>query len=229
MKYAYGSKKFIKTIRKLYGKVSVLKDLTDVFKIPRGSILYVDLPLRVAAKIKLKAPWITVRTWAVEIEDVELLQLDAYGLIYDIAKHGTCVVYVPDATVRRALKSFPTYAKLPISFEESCQPTYPCSYLDWTRSFEEFIYNTFYYERPASIEPRGRYIIPTSTTTYMLPEMSEVKWTEDKCTAIGTPYFSVDWDYYIDYPLGLLPEELAEQLKDGRLKFQKAVPKLKTY
>ena len=44
----------------------------DASRIPRGAVLYTDLPLRTAAKIKLKAPWIKVRTGGVEVVDVHV-------------------------------------------------------------------------------------------------------------------------------------------------------------
>lgn len=40
------------------------------------------------------------------------------------------------------------------------------------------------------------------------------------CTAIRSPFF--------DYPPATAPEELVALLREGMLKFQKAVPKLKT-
>jgi hypothetical protein len=59
----------------------------------------------------------------------------------------------------------------------------------------------------------------------MLPKMSKAK--DIRCTAIGTSLFDVDWDYYVEYPPDMAPEELAAALKEGRLKFLKAVPVLK--
>ncbi len=52
--------------------------------------------------------------------------------------------------------------------------------------------------------------------------------TDVRCTAIGSPFFAgIDWDYYIEHPLDTTPEKLAAALKAKRLKFLKAVPKLK--
>jgi len=66
--FVYGSEK---EMWRACGSVVVLKEL-DVSKIPRGAVLYTDLPLRAAAKIKLKAPWIKVRIGGVEVADVQL-------------------------------------------------------------------------------------------------------------------------------------------------------------
>jgi len=58
------------------GGVAVLKEL-DVSKIPRSAVLYTDLPLRTAALIKLKAPWVAVRIGGiVKVVDVQLFELE---------------------------------------------------------------------------------------------------------------------------------------------------------
>jgi hypothetical protein len=163
MIYVYGSEKFAKAVRRACGKAKVLEDAAAVFKLPPG-VLYTDLPLKAAAKIKLKAPWISVRVGGAEIEGVQLEQLDVYGLLHDIEKWGTRRVCVPDAAVRQALEKLSSHANLPISFEETCRPTYPCSSL-WHRSYANhpasfldslFDDESLFDRRFADMETRGR-------------------------------------------------------------------------
>jgi hypothetical protein len=164
MIYVYGSEKFAKAVRRTCGRVAVLEDAAAVFKLPPGAVLYTDLPLKAAAKMRLKAHWIAVRTGAAEIEDVQLEQLDVYGLLRDIERWGTRRVCVPDAAVRKALEKFSSHASLPISFEETCRPTYPCSSL-WHRSYanhpasflDSLFDNESFFDRGfADMETRGR-------------------------------------------------------------------------
>jgi hypothetical protein len=74
--------------------------------------------------------------------------------------------------------------------------------------------------------PLRSYTIPTRTTTYAQDLLKPLRKTA--CTAVGSPLFDIDWDYYLDYPPATTPGELATWLKEGKLKFKKAVPKLKT-
>jgi len=68
--FVYGSEK-LKEVWRACGSAVVLKE-PDVSKIPRGAVLHADLLLHAAALIKLKAPWIKVRTGGVEVADVQL-------------------------------------------------------------------------------------------------------------------------------------------------------------
>jgi hypothetical protein len=217
--FVYGSEK---EMWRACGGVVVLREL-DVSRIPRGAILYTDLPLRTAAKIKLKAPWIKVRTGGVEVVDVQLFELDAAELMRDIKEWGTCQVYVPDDAVRQALERLPH--RLIISFKERCEGSYPCSW--YKKLIEDSLRQAVseaHYSRPYEDvrSPRPLRTIPTSTYA------RGVLKPPTACTAVGSPLFDIDWDYYLDYPPATTPEELATALREGRLKLQKAVPKLKT-
>jgi hypothetical protein len=233
MKYVYGSKKFVARVWRACGKAVPLADIAGIYKLPCGAVLYTDLPLSAATKIKLKAPCITVRTPGAEVEDVQLLQLDVYELLVDIENWGTCDVYVPDDGLRKALSQL---AKdTPIRFEKTCPPTYRCAPRvklpdpDPTSLIFESLY--YYHRRPylpptrVPLRPLRSYTVPTGITEVYLPRRMK---TDVRCTAIGSSFFGgIDWDYYIEHPLDITPEELAAALKAKRLKFLKAVPKLK--
>jgi len=133
---------------------------------------------------------------------------------------------VPDDAVRQALDRLP-HRRI-ISFKERCEGSYPCSW------YKKLIEDSFrqavseaHYSRPAGVwcpRPLRSYIIPIST--YAQGVLKPPRMTA--CTAVGSPLFDIDWDYYLDYPPAMTPEELATALREGRLKFQKAVPRLKT-
>ena len=85
-------------------------------------------PLRrasAAVKVKLKAPWLTVRTAASEVVDVRLVYVDVYYMLRDVETWGTCRVYVPDDALRQALQKLS--GSTHIEFAEACRPTYPCA------------------------------------------------------------------------------------------------------
>jgi hypothetical protein len=216
--YAYG--KDAKEFKKLCGSIKILHDLDDVSKIQ--GILYVD-SLDTALKIKQKAPWLTVRTWAVEVEGIEWLHLDVYELLHDIEKHGTCRVYVPDDAVRQAVTSILEPVRFGmlqyVNFEKTCRPTYYCSEVAACMKIYE-TYNT------------PRWMIPIRFVDTILPSVVNA------CTTIGTPHAEVGLDYnfdevgfgyYLDYPPATTPEELAKLLMQKNLKFRKLMPKLRTY
>jgi hypothetical protein len=219
MKYVYGSKKFVKMIKRACGEVKVLENIEDVWKIPQGAVLYTDAPLHVAAKMKMKVPWVTVRSGIFEIEDVKLKQLDVYELLREIGAWG-CAVYVPDVTVRRALEVL----SMPIVFEERCQSAYPCPDL-WLYGYDFYQVRN---EVPPIVEVDKKILdMGVHVKTMAAPTNLTTSPGEKTCTAIGTPYIDIDWSYYIDYPLGLSPSELATLLREKKLKFQKLVPKMK--
>jgi hypothetical protein len=218
MRYVHGSKKFVKMVKRACGEVKVLENIEES-KILPGAVLYTDAPLHVAAKIKMKAPWVTVRSGIFEIEGVELNQLDVYDLLREVEAWG-CAVYVPDATVRRALELF----SMPIVFEERCRSAYPCPDL-------ELYMQDFYpvHNEVPPIDEVDRKILDMGVhaKTMAMPTNSTTSPGRKTCTAVGTPYINIDWSYYIDYPLGLSPNELATLLREKRLKFQKLAPKMK--
>jgi len=148
-----------------------------------------------------------------------------------IEEWGTCQVYVPDDAVRRALDRLP-HRRI-ISFKERCEGSYPCSWYkkhvedSFRKAVREVYYSMPYEGWPTDMWPsRPLRTIPTSITTYARDVLKPPRMTA--CTAVGSPFFDIDRDYYLDYPPAMTPEELATALREGRLKFQKAVPKLKT-
>ena len=231
MIYVYGSDEFVTKVWRACGKVKILKDVADIYEIPCGAVLYTDLPLHATTNIKLKMPCITVRTPVTEIEDVWTLQLNVYELLTDIENWGTCHVYVRDDGLRKALSQLA--GGTPIRFVDNCPPTYPCALRTrpadlLTSLIFESLYHSYHRPRLPPVDasrPLRSYTIPTSITTVMLPKMSKAK--DIRCTAIGTPLFDADWDYYVEYPPDMAPEELAAALKEGRLKFLKVIPVLK--
>jgi hypothetical protein len=228
MIYVYGSDRFVKMVWMACGRVAFLNDVSDVSRLPRGAVLYVE-SLKTAVKAKLKAPRLTVRTGAAEVEDVKLVYVDVYYMLRDIETWGTCHVYVPDDALRQALQQIA--GSTPIEFVESRRPTYPCAPHKPARpDLDELLreafgalYRPHTYALHTYPRPIRRYAIPTSITTWALPKPRRAVY---ECTAVGTPLFDVDWDYYIDCPPAA-PEKLAELLRRRKLFFQKAVPKLK--
>jgi hypothetical protein len=235
--YVIGSPEFVKLIEKSCKKVTALKNLQDVWKLPQGAVLYTDLPLRTVIAIKMKAPWLTVRAGAAEVVGVKHVELSVYELLDDIMEWGTCDVYVPDDVVRHALKSISDEIIAPIRFEKTCRPTFRCpgsgpppkKILDMLYELYAMlpypVYNYYnYYREPDDVVIDRRYLFSPSPTPHIPIKLE----TEPTCTTIGTPYFGLlDWDYFLDYPLGLSAEELAAQLREGRLEFQKIMPELK--
>ena len=226
MIYVYGSDKFVKMVWRACGRVAFLDDVSAASKLPRGAVLYVE-PLRTAVKVKLKAPWLTVRTAASEVVDVRLVYVDVYYMLRDVETWGTCRVYVPDDALRQALQKLSGSTR--IEFAEACRPTYPCA-PHMPAGPDPLLSEVFsgLYRGPAYAEPHmhprpiRRYAIPTGITAWTLPKPGRTA----ECTAIGTPLFDADWDYYIDCPPAA-PEKLAELLRRRKLFFQKPVLKLK--
>jgi hypothetical protein len=231
MIYVYGSGKFVKTVWRACGRVVVLNDVSAVSGLPRGAVLYVE-SLKTAVKTKLKAPWLTVRTATFEVEDVKLVYVDVYYMLRGIEMWGTCHVYVPDDALRQALRQIA--GSTHIEFVESRRPTYPCApHKPSKPDLDELLREAFLsaLSRPPTYvgphtypRPIRRYTIPIIITDWAVPKPRQ---TTEECTAVGTPLFNVDWDYYIDYPLAASPERLAELLRRRKLFFQKAAPKLK--
>jgi len=250
MKYVYGPAKFAETVRRKCGEVEVLENMEEVLEIPQGAILYVN-SLRRATKIKIKAPWIRVRVGFAEVTGVKLRQLDVYELMREVMQGGTCDVYVPDPTARQALSMLTNYASDPtarlsmltanfdctdnsvkIRFNEKCGPTYRCSELatylrtlnSYWKSFWSSYVARFYNARLPDIGAHMKLELPLDagiSLKMMEPKMTAV------CTTVGTPYADVEWNYYLDYPPGVSPEELAALLREKKLLFQKAVAKIK--
>jgi hypothetical protein len=230
MIYVYASGKFVKTVWRACGRVAFLNDVSAVSGLPCGAVLYVE-SLKTAVKVKLQAPWLTVRTAAVEVEDVKLVYVDVYYMLRDIEIWGTCHVYAPDDALRQALQQ--VAGSTSIEFVESCRPTYPCaSYKPAKPDLDELLREAFLSALSRASTYVGSYIYPRPIRRYSIPisitdwAITKPRQTTEECTAIGTPLFNVDWDYYIDSPIAT-PEKLAELLRRRKLFFQKAVPKLK--
>jgi len=161
------------------------------------------------------APRLVVNT---HVKDIEVQEVDVYEMISEIEEGGTCVVYVPDIMVLLALDSFSDRTGL--RFSEACYPTYLCHslkeylkqlaqaeaemYRRWGRLGEKFI-------------PPGIVDAPSEPPPWM-----KVK----ECTTIGSPYVAAVWDYFLGYPPGLSPQELATLLREKKLKFVKVLPKI---
>ncbi len=145
------------------------------------------------------------------IKDIEVQELDVYEVIREIEAGGTCTVYVPDVMVLLALESFS--GRTDLKFSEVCLPTYLCS--DLKRYWE--------LQARAQAERRRRWphlLFPPGVED--VAEPVKVK----ACTTIGSPYVAADWDYFLSYPPGLLPNELAALLRKKMLKFLKVLPKI---
>lgn len=224
MIFVYGLEKFVKMVWRACGRVAFLN--SGVSMLPLGAVLYVE-SLKTAVRMKLKAPRLAVRTAAAEVEDVKLIYVNVYYMLRDVETWGTCHVYVPDDALRQALQKPSGPAR--IEFVEARRPTYPCaSYKpgrpDPSELLREVLLDAFsraYAEPHAHPRPVRSYTIPTGITAWALPKPGR---TAGECTAVGTPLFDVDWDYYVDHPLAA-PEKPAELLHRRKLFFQKAVPK----
>ncbi|MFZ8809286.1 MAG: hypothetical protein ACO2PN_14430 [Pyrobaculum sp.] len=186
---------------------AVLGSTNNIWRSSRNAILYAE-ELRMAEK--MKTSWLTAGATFI---DIEVQELDVYEMMREIKEGGTCTVYVPDVMLLLALEPFSNRTVL--KFSEVCTPTHLCP--DFRR----------YLKLQAEVQAE-RYrrwphlMIPPGIAGVAQPRKMSA------CTTIGSPYVTAVWDYFLSYPPGLLPDELAALLRKKKLKFLRVLPKVET-